>query len=169
MQSVREISSNWWYLTSSVGFPATCGVMVTLGWLHSLLEEGSGSFSRTSNMAWLNQPWLQERRSMGHVTRVAIVETTARCLIFSSLAPGRCGSNFAIVFLKLNLRIGIMGASFEIGLRWVPCKPIDGKSTLVMVMAGCTSGAMPFPEPIFTRGNNSINAFSHHNSNSVEN
>ena len=61
--------------------------------------------------------------------------------MINSLAPGRCWNCFTCVFLKLFLWIDILSSSCEIGLRWLPQKPTDDKSTLVQVMAWCRQAA----------------------------
>ena len=59
------------------------------------------------------------------------------CASLNSLAPKRWGSNFTSAFFKLILQMDISGASCESHLRRVPQYSIDGKSTLVQVMAWC--------------------------------
>ena len=58
-------------------------------------------------------------------------------LLFNSLAPGRCGSNFKCVFSKFIWWINILTTSCGIALRWVSENLTDEESTLVQVMAGC--------------------------------
>ena len=55
----------------------------------------------------------------------------------NSLAPGRCASYLKFVTFKVVSRINILSISCEIVLRWMPQGLIDGKSTLVQVMAWC--------------------------------
>ena len=76
------------------------------------------------------------------ITRIiadAILIPTNLCITrpgrINSLTPGRCGSNFTSVFLKVILEIVIFSTSCEIVLRWVPENPIEDKITLVQVMA----------------------------------
>ena len=45
-------------------------------------------------------------------------------------------------FFELILRIEILSTSFEIGLNWVPQKPIDDKSTLTLVMVWCCQNSL---------------------------
>ena len=59
----------------------------------------------------------------------------------NSMAPERCGSNFTSVLCEIALRINTLSTSCEIGRRWVPKNPIDGKSTLVQVMVWCRQAA----------------------------
>ena len=53
------------------------------------------------------------------------------------LAYERCGSNLTSVFFKFILLIDIWSISRETDLRWVLQNLIDGKSTLVQVIAWC--------------------------------
>ena len=52
----------------------------------------------------------------------------------SSLAPGRCGSNFKSTFFKLILQNNQLGSGWELNLRRLPQTLTDEKSTLVPVM-----------------------------------
>ena len=56
---------------------------------------------------------------------------------FNSLAPGRCGCNFKLVIFKLIPKIVMFRISCEIALRWIPEDLVNGKSTLVQIMAWC--------------------------------
>ena len=45
----------------------------------------------------------------------------------SSLAPGRCGSNFKSVIFEHKLRVKFMSTSCEIALKWMPQDAFDDK------------------------------------------
>ena len=55
----------------------------------------------------------------------------------NSLIPGRCGSNFKSVFVKLIIQNSSWGICCEITLGWLPQNLINEKSTLFPVMAWC--------------------------------
>ena len=55
------------------------------------------------------------------VTDVDVVETTwHKQTVFNSLANGRCGSYFTIVYFKLTLGDDALGYSREIACSWMP-------------------------------------------------
>ena len=54
-----------------------------------------------------------------------------------SLVPGRCDCGFKCVNFKHNLGIYILNNHVNITPEWMPEDVVDGKSTLVQIMAWC--------------------------------
>ena len=55
----------------------------------------------------------------------------------NSLGPGRCGTNSISIIFKFIIQNNSLGTNSEIAIRWMPHNFINGKSTLVQVMACC--------------------------------
>ena len=76
--------------------------------------------------------------------------------LFNSLVSGRCGCYLKLIIFKLIWRIDISSISCEIALKWMPQDLTDGKSTLVLVMAGCRQATSHYPNQcwpcVVTRG-----------------
>ena len=71
---------------------------------------------------------------------LGLPRTRKPCYVYgyiNSFVPGRCGTNFKSLIVRLIIQNGSWGTRWEIALRWMPQNFTDEKSTLVQVMAWC--------------------------------
>ena len=103
-----------------LGWCSACGLAPNIHWVISNHGTNYQTLRIVFHLVWLSS----------HCDNI---------LMFNSLAPGRCGSNFASVFGKCILQNDILNTFCDIGLRWMSQNITDDKSTLVQVKAWATS------------------------------
>ena len=64
---------------------------------------------------------------------------------FTSLAPGRCGSNFK----SINFTLISLGARCESALRWIPRNLTNEQSNIGLGNGLVTSGSKPLPDTMY--------------------
>ena len=88
-------------------------------------------------LLWHHQPAIQPQQYHSWPRGTASQAPWIVSFPFNSLATGRFQRNFRKVIFQLALVIGGLSISCKIVLKWMPVDLIDGKSTLVQVMAWC--------------------------------
>ena len=88
--------------------------------------------------------WLNHRHPYVIITIVSTVW-------FNSLVPGRCGSNFLTMILKLIIQNYSLRTRSEIAYWWMQPSLADTRSTLVQLMSWCRQSNKPLHEAMLTQ------------------